>query len=108
MLNEHVFALAKDVAGRLLVAVSGKSGKLVRLSGTGPEVIFEDPRVQYIFAVALDGNNAVYLATGPEGLLFKLDPYGQNPEVIFDAKDNSLLSLAVSGGLFTPAATSAV
>jgi outer membrane protein assembly factor BamB len=98
MLNEHVFALAKDVAGRLLVAVSGKSGKLVRLSGAGPEVVFEDSRVQYIFAVALDGNNAIYLATGPEGLLLKLDPYGQNPEEIYDAKDNSLLSLAVSGG----------
>ncbi len=97
--NEHVFALAQDVAGRLLIGISGKSGRLVRLSGGHAETIFEDDRVQYIFAVALDEDNNIYLATGPNGLLIRLDPFGQNPQVIYDARDRSLLSLAVKDGI---------
>ncbi|MCE5187231.1 MAG: hypothetical protein LLF76_14005 [Planctomycetaceae bacterium] len=96
--NEHVFALARDVAGRLLVAVSGKAGRLVRL-GVEPETVFQDERVQYIFAMALDAENNIYLATGPNGLLIRLDAFAQNPQVLFDAKDHSLLSLAVRDGI---------
>lgn len=97
--NEHVFALAQDVAGRLLIGISGKSGKLVRVSGGNAETIYEDGRVQYIFAVTLDEDNNIYLATGPNGLLIRLDPFGANPQVIYDARDRSLLSLAVKDGI---------
>jgi hypothetical protein len=95
--NEHVFAMALDVAGRLLIGVSGQKGKLVRL-GDEPEVVFEDDRVQYIFAVASDQDDNLYLGTGPEGLVFRLDPFCQNAEVIYDAKDKNILSLAVHDG----------
>ena len=98
ILNEHVFAMALDVEGHLLVGVSGQEGKLVRLADE-PEVVFEDDRVQYIFAIAADQNNNIYLGTGPEGLVFRLDPSCQNPEVIYDAKDKSILSLAVHDGI---------
>ena len=95
--NEHVFAMALDVAGRLLIGVSGQKGKLVRLAGE-PEVVFEDDRVQYIFAIATDQDDNIYLGTGPEGLVFRLDPFCQRSEVIYDAKDKSILSLAVHDG----------
>ena len=95
--NEHVFAMSPDVAGRLLVGVSGQKGKLVRLADD-PEVVFEDDRVQYIFAIATDQNDNIYLGTGPEGLVFRLDPFCQKAEVIYDAKDKSILSLAVHDG----------
>jgi hypothetical protein len=94
MRNEHVFAMGFDVAGRLLVGISGQEGKLIRL-GDEPEVVFEDERVQYIFAIATDEKGAVYLGTGPEGLVFRLNPFCQDSELIYDAKDNSILSLAV-------------
>lgn len=92
--SEHIFALAKDVAGRLLIGVSGAKGRLVRLSSRA-ETVFTDPRVQYIFAIASDADKNIYLATGPEGLIFRLDPFCQNPEVIWDAKDKNILSLAI-------------
>lgn len=92
--NEHIFALSQDVGGRLLIGVSGEKGKLIRL-GDEPEVVFEDDRVKYIFAIALDENQNVYLGTGPEGLIFRLNPLCQDPEVIYDAKDKSILSLVV-------------
>ena len=96
--NEHVFAMALDVERRLLVGVSGQAGKLVRLSDE-PEVVFEDDRVQYIFAIATDPDDNIYLGTGPEGLVFRLDPDCKNPEVIYDAKDKNILSLAVHDGM---------
>ncbi len=95
--NEHVFAMATDVAGRLLIGVSGQKGELVRLSDE-PEVVFEDDRVQYIFAVVTDQDDNIYLGTGPEGLVFRLNPFCQDPEVIYDAKDKNILSLAVHDG----------
>ncbi len=95
--NEHVFALALDVAGRPLIGVSGQKGKLVRLADE-PEVVFEDNRVQYIFAIAVDQDGTIYLGTGPEGLVIRLDPFCQKSEVIYDAKDKNILSLAVHEG----------
>ncbi len=98
ILNEHVFAMAQDVAGRLLIAVSGSCGRLVRLDKTA-EVVFEDERVQYIFAMAQDADNNLYLGTGPEGLVYRLNAFCQNPEVIYDARDNNILSLIVRDGM---------
>ena len=96
--NEHVFAMAQDVAGRLLIGVSGQEGKLVRLADE-PEAVFEDDRVQYIFAIAADQDDNIYLGTGPEGLVFRLDPFCQNSEIVYEAKDKSILSLAVHDGM---------
>lgn len=95
--NEHIFAMGQDAAGRLLIGISGEKGKLIRLDEE-PEVVFEDERVKYIFAIALDDNRNVYLGTGPEGLVFRLNPFCQAPEVVYDAKDRSILSLAIQGG----------
>ena len=96
--NEHVFAMAKDLAGRLLIGVSGQQGKLIRLADT-PEVVFEDESVQYIFAIALDDENNVYLATGPNGRIYRLNAFCQNPEIIYEARDKNILSLLVKDGI---------
>lgn len=96
--NEHIFAMTHDVAGRLLIAVSGTKGKIVRLAKEA-EVVFEHERVQYIFAIARDASNNIYLGTGPEGLIFRLNPFCQNPEVLYEAKDKNILSLIVHEGM---------
>ncbi|MHC5083072.1 MAG: hypothetical protein ACYTET_03935 [Planctomycetota bacterium] len=98
ILNQHVFALGKDIAGRLLVGISGQDAGLVRLTKQGPQTVFEDERVQYIFAIAMDAENNIYLATGPEGLIFKLNPFCREPEVLYDAVDKNILSLTVADG----------
>ena len=95
--NEHVFAMAKDLAGRLLMAVSGQKGKLIRLTDE-PEIVFEDEKVQYIFAIALDDENNIYLATGPNGRIYRLNAFCQNAEVIYEARDKNILSLLVKDG----------
>jgi streptogramin lyase len=98
ILNQHVFAMAKDLAGRLLIGVSGEKGQLIRLAKT-PEVVFEDEKVQYIYAIALDEDNNVYLATGPNGRIYRLNAFCQNPEIIYEAKDKNILSLLVKDGV---------
>ena len=96
--NQHIFAMGMDVADRLLIGLSGEKGKLVRLNPE-PETIFEHEKVQYIFAIARDTDNNLYLGTGPEGLIFRLNPFGQQPEIFYDAQDKNILSLALGDGV---------
>jgi len=58
--------MAFDVAGRVLAGISGDKGKVLRIS-SGTEVIFEDEKVRYIFAIVLDKQNNIYIGTGPNG-----------------------------------------
>jgi hypothetical protein len=90
--NEHVFAMAFDVAGRILAGVSGEKGKVLRIS-SGTEILFENEKVRYIFAIAVDKQNNIYLGTGPNGQLWGLDAFGQNPRLICTLEDKNILSL---------------
>jgi len=96
ILNQHVFALGLDVADRLLIGVSGEKGKLIRL-GSEMETVFEHDDVQYIFAIARDADNHIYLGTGPKGHIIKLDPFCQKGEIFYTAQDKNILSLAIDG-----------
>jgi outer membrane protein assembly factor BamB len=102
--NEHIFAMAFDVAGRVLAGVSGEQGKLIRIS-TGSEVVFENEKVQYIFAIVLDSQNNIYLATGPNGQLWKLDAFAQNSKLLCTLQDKNILSLAMGKDGFLYAGT---
>jgi hypothetical protein len=95
--NEHIFAMATDVAGRLLAGISGKECKLCRLEGEKMETVFEpEPDdAKYIFAIALDEAGNIYLGTGPEGKIYKLNSLGKKPQMIYDSRDKNILSLAV-------------
>jgi hypothetical protein len=93
--NEHIFALALDVAGRLLAGISGKTCRLCRFDGDRMEVIFEPPDANYIFAIAIDAGGSIYLGTGPEGKVYRLDALGREAELLYDSPDTSILSLAV-------------
>ena len=92
--NEHIFAMATDVTGRLLAAVSGDTCKLMRLEKGKMQTIFEPNDVKYIFAIATDNGGNIYLATGPQGRLYKLDPLAENPKIVYESRDKNILSLA--------------
>ena len=109
--NEHIFAMATDVTGRLLAAISGKGCRLCRISGDASsslgmkasspgmktETVFEpDPNdAKYIFAIAVGAGGSIYLGTGPEGKIYKLDSLGKNAKLLYEARDKNILSLAV-------------
>lgn len=101
--NEHIFAMATDVAGRLLAAISGEKCLLMRLGAERieePEIIFEPNDAKYIFAIAVDNGGDIYLGTGPEGKVYKLDSFGRGAELIYDSTDKNILSLAIGADGF--------
>ncbi|TKJ39409.1 MAG: hypothetical protein CEE38_01325 [Planctomycetes bacterium B3_Pla] len=93
--NEHIFAMATDVSGRLLAGISGKECKLCRFDDDKMEVIFEPDDAKYIFAIVIDADGNIYLGTGPEGKVYRLDPLGDKARLIYDSKDKNILSLAI-------------
>jgi len=101
--NEHIFAMATDVAGRLLAGISGDKCKLCRFEADKMEVIFEPndakgtpPRggTKYIFTIAVDDSGSIYLGTGPEGKVYGLDSLGKKAELVYESRDKNILSLA--------------
>lgn len=95
--NEHIFAMTIDVAGRLLAAVSGDRCALYRFQADKtdePELIFEPDDAKYIFAIAVDDSGNIYLGTGPEGKVYRLDSFGRKPQLLYDSRDKNILSLA--------------
>ena len=115
--NEHIFSMATDVAGRLLAGISGDECKLIRFEASNedgtantikslwePETLLEPNNVKgnsicdktrYIFAITLDNNGNIYLGTGPQGKVYKLDPLGKEAQLIYDSRDKNILSLAI-------------
>jgi len=91
--NEHIFAMATDVAGRLLAGVSGDKCSLGRFEAGKMEVIFEPNDAKYIFAIDIDDGGNIYLGTGPEGKVYQLDPLGKEAQLVYDSPDKNILSL---------------
>jgi hypothetical protein len=91
--NEHVFALGMDMTGRLLVGFSGKTCRLCRFSGSGIDTLFKPKDATYIFDIATDDAGNIFLATGPTGKVFKLDPLGKTAQLVYDSRDKNMLSL---------------
>jgi hypothetical protein len=96
--NEHIFAMTADVAGRLLVGISGDKCSLCRLEAGEMKTIFEPNDAKYIFAITIGPGGDIYLGTGPEGKVYQLDSFGKRAQLIYDSSDKNILSLAAKGG----------
>ncbi|MBN2131834.1 MAG: hypothetical protein JW741_20205, partial [Sedimentisphaerales bacterium] len=92
--NQHVFALAIDVAGRLLAGISGEKARLCRYENGVMETVFEPNDARYIFAIEVDNIGNIYVGTGPEGKVYSLDPSGKVAQLVYDSPDKNILSLA--------------
>lgn len=92
--NQHIFAMAVDVAGRLLVGVSGDKCRLCRYEGGKMETIFEPNDASYIFDIKTDNVGNLYLGTGPKGKVYALDPSGKVSQLVYDSPDKNILAIA--------------
>ncbi len=92
--NQHIFAMAVDVAGRLLAGISGDKCRLCRYEAGKMETIFEPNDAKYIFDIEIDNVGNIYLATGPEGKVYALDPSGKVAQLIYDSPDKNILTVA--------------
>ena len=94
LLNEHIFAMATDVSGRLLAGISGEKCRLCRFEADKMETIYEPNDAKYIFAITTDYSGNIYLGTGPEGKIYRLNSLGKKARLIYDSLDKNILSLA--------------
>ena len=92
--NEHIFAMAVDNSGHLLVGISGQRCALSRLEGGELKTIYEPNDANYIFAILVDKGGDIYLGTGPKGKIYRIDSSGKRGEVVYDSPDKNILSLA--------------
>jgi hypothetical protein len=94
--NEHIFAMATDISGRLLAGISGDKCRLLRFDGDKVETIFEPNDAKYIFAITTDDKGNIYLGTGPEGKIYRFDPFSPGSTgLVYDSTDKNILSLVV-------------
>jgi len=94
--NEHIFAMTRDVAGRLLAGISGENCRLIRFGDSEPEILYEPNDAKYIFAIATDTRGNIYLGTGPEGKVYRYDPFDSaSTGLVYDSRDKNILSLAI-------------
>jgi len=98
--NEHIFAMATDVSGRLLAGISGRQCRLIRFKAGKMETIFEPNDAKYIFSITTDAKGNIYLGTGPEGKVYMLDSFGKDAQVIYESKDKNILSLTADSDGF--------
>jgi len=94
LVNEHVFAIATDISGRLLAGISGSKCELVRFEAGRYKSLFAPEQARYIFAIGLDRAGDIFVGTGPEGRLYRLDSLGRNPELVYDSREKNILSIA--------------
>ncbi len=92
--NKHIFAMSTDVAGRLLVGISGDECALYRFEAGQMKSVFEPNDAKYIFSIAVGPGGDIYLGTGPEGRVYQLDAFGKNAKLIYDSLDKNILTLA--------------
>ncbi len=93
LLNEHIFAMATDVSGRLLAGISGENCRLCRFEADKMETVYEPNDAKYIFAITIDYSGNIYLGTGPEGKVYGLNSLGKKAQLIYDSLDKNILSL---------------
>lgn len=93
--GSSVSALAVEASGDVLVGVSGETAKLqvLRKGATAPEPLVELPEAQYIWSIALAADGKAYLATGPLGQLYEVDPATKAAKVVFDSDEDNLRSI---------------
>ena len=67
--NEHIFAMGVDYRGKVLVGVSGKNCKLLRVDKKDEIItLFKPNDANYIFAITTDNHGDIYLGTGSEAI----------------------------------------
>lgn len=96
--DENAFSLLIDAQGRLLIGTGGEKGRILRVEKAGekPTEVFAADGIQYIWQMRQTLDGMIYAGTGPTGQLWELKPDGSK-SVLFDSKENNILSLATDG-----------
>ncbi len=90
---QYVWAAARGPRGDVY-AVAGTPGRLYRLSGSEPELLFEDATADFP-ALAVSPAGDVFIGTAPGGVVYRIGEDGDR-EVFFDTGQGYVWSMAYS------------
>jgi hypothetical protein len=97
--DSHILCLGRTPDGGILAGTGGSSGRVVRLDqdGRNPRVLFSHPQVQYVWCMVVFDDGSLCIGTGPNGLIFEIDPAGKS-RVILDSEELNILCVAADDG----------
>ena len=97
--SAYLWSLARDAAGNLYTG-GGPGAKLYRIApGGGKETLAEFDALE-IHAIVIDSKDQVFVATSPDGKVYKLAASakaGAKPPVFYDPKSKYIWALALNG-----------
>jgi hypothetical protein len=96
--DTSIFSLLFDRQGRLLIGTGGEKGRVLRISKPGekPQEVFAADGVQYIWAMCQTPDGVIYVATGPNGQIFQINPDGTS-QVLYKSDEHNILCLVSDG-----------
>jgi len=90
----EVYALNVDGRG-ILHAATSPEGKLYRLPGGKPELLY-DTKAKYVWAIVFDRTGALYAATGDPGQIHRVTAPGRG-ELVYDSGETHVRSMILDG-----------
>ncbi|AMY10505.1 hypothetical protein LuPra_03738 [Luteitalea pratensis] len=90
----QVHALAWQ--GDALLAGTSPDGKVYRITRDGNAKVFFDPEETYVWAIAVDRQQQVYVATGGKGRVYRLPQAGGTATTIFESAAANVTALSVN------------
>lgn len=79
-----------------LLAATSPDGKVYRIAANGTATVFFDPEDTYVWALAVDRQQQVYVATGGKGRVYRLPRDGGKATTVFESAAANVTALAVS------------
>ncbi|HTV00438.1 MAG TPA: hypothetical protein VMF13_07885 [Luteitalea sp.] len=84
--------------GDALLAGTSPDGKVYRIARDGKATVFFDPDDTYIWALAVDRQQQVYVATGAKGRVYRLPRTGGAATTVFESPAANVTALHVGDG----------
>ncbi len=78
-----------------LLAATSPDGKVYRVAANGTATVFFDPDETYVWALAVDRQQQVYVATGGKGRVYRLPKDGGTATRIFESAAANVTALAL-------------
>ncbi len=82
--------------GDALLAGTSPDGKVYRIAANGTATVFFDPEETYVWALAVDRQQQVYVATGGKGRVYRLPKAGGQATRIFESAAANVTALSVN------------
>ncbi len=84
--------------GDALLAATSPDGKVYRVTRNGAATVFFDPEDTYVWALAVDRQQQVYVATGGKGRVYRVSRDGASSTKIFESAAANVTALSVGDG----------